>query len=64
MPVTLEFMEAVEGKEKEITFNASQKCNTCDGSGAKPGSKKQTCKQCKVCILCTYLPITKTKLSI
>jgi len=46
MPLTLEFMEAVEGCEKEVTFTAAVPCTTCDGSGAKPGSKKSVCRQC------------------
>jgi len=42
----LDFMEAVEGTEKEVTFNANMACSTCDGSGAKPGTRAQTCRQC------------------
>jgi molecular chaperone DnaJ len=42
--ITLE--EAVEGVEKEIEFPALGRCETCDGSGAKPGSEPVTCEQC------------------
>jgi len=42
----IDFMEAVNGCEKEIQFYGNSSCNTCDGSGAKPGTKPQTCKSC------------------
>jgi molecular chaperone DnaJ len=42
--ITLE--EAVEGVEKEIEFPVLGRCETCDGSGAKPGSEPVTCEQC------------------
>ena len=40
------FMEAVNGCEKDITFRQGIQCNTCDGSGAKPGSSPTTCGRC------------------
>jgi molecular chaperone DnaJ len=43
--ITLE--EAAEGTEKTITVPRYETCDTCSGSGAKPGSKKTTCPQCK-----------------
>jgi molecular chaperone DnaJ len=43
--VTLE--EAAEGTEKTITVPRYETCATCSGSGARPGSKKTTCPQCK-----------------
>lgn len=42
--ITLE--EAVRGTEKEIEFAAFGRCETCSGSGAKPGSELTTCDQC------------------
>jgi molecular chaperone DnaJ len=42
--ITLE--EAVKGVEKEIDFTALGPCETCDGSGAAPGSEAVTCEQC------------------
>ncbi|EGC36610.1 hypothetical protein DICPUDRAFT_77729 [Dictyostelium purpureum] len=42
----LDFMEAVNGCEKDISFYGGSKCTPCDGSGAKPGTKPQTCKNC------------------
>jgi len=46
-PVKLTFMEAVHGCEKEIKVVTKAKCSTCDGSGAKPGSKLVNCSKCK-----------------
>ena len=45
--MTLDFEEAVFGKETEITIPKEEKCDTCDGSGAKPGTKKKTCPHCQ-----------------
>lgn len=39
--------EAASGIEKTITLPRYETCETCGGSGAKPGSKKSTCPQCK-----------------
>lgn len=44
--MTLEFEEAIFGKETEITIPKEETCNTCSGSGAKPGSKVNTCSHC------------------
>lgn len=43
--ITLE--EAASGVEKTITVPRYETCSACSGSGAKPGSKKNTCPQCK-----------------
>jgi molecular chaperone DnaJ len=43
--ITLE--EAYSGVEKNITIPRYEVCSTCQGSGAKPGSKKTVCSQCK-----------------
>jgi len=47
MLVTLDFMEAVFGVEKEINFHRLADCTHCKGSGAEPGSKVETCATCK-----------------
>ena len=44
MEVTLE--EAFHGKATEITIDVSAECDTCHGSGAKPGTHASTCRQC------------------
>ncbi len=46
MPLTVSFKEAVFGFEKEIKLEKKDACKTCDGSGAKPGSKVITCSVC------------------
>jgi molecular chaperone DnaJ len=40
------FEEAVKGTVKEIEFTALQRCETCHGSGAAPGTEPTTCPQC------------------
>jgi len=44
--VTLTFRESVNGCEKEVSYTAAIKCTTCEGTGAKPGTKPATCKVC------------------
>ncbi|MGU3391786.1 molecular chaperone DnaJ [Sphingomonas sp. M1A8_2b] len=44
MEVSLE--EAFHGKTTEITIDVSALCDTCDGSGAKPGTRAKTCQHC------------------
>ncbi|MBU1905619.1 MAG: molecular chaperone DnaJ [Candidatus Omnitrophica bacterium] len=39
--------EAASGVEKTITVPRYEICSTCSGSGAKPGTKKATCPQCR-----------------
>ncbi len=43
--ITLE--ETASGVEKTITVPRYEVCSTCGGSGARPGTKKVTCSQCK-----------------
>ncbi|WP_214847576.1 molecular chaperone DnaJ [Exiguobacterium sp. s193] len=42
----IDFMEAVSGVEKVITIPVEEDCETCHGSGAKPGTHPETCKRC------------------
>ncbi|KUP06036.1 molecular chaperone DnaJ [Bacillus coahuilensis m2-6] len=44
--MTLDFEEAVFGKKTEIEIPREETCDTCDGSGAKPGTKPKTCSHC------------------
>ncbi|MDO8456335.1 MAG: molecular chaperone DnaJ [Burkholderiaceae bacterium] len=44
MEVTLE--EAAHGKDAQIRIPSWDDCNTCHGSGAKPGTKVVTCTTC------------------
>jgi molecular chaperone DnaJ len=44
--MTLEFEEAVFGKEKEITIRRMETCTDCKGTGAAKGKAPVTCTQC------------------
>jgi len=44
--LTIDFMEAVFGIEKDIRVTKEEVCSTCDGTGAKPGTDKHTCGNC------------------
>ncbi len=45
MEITLE--EAYKGKSATIKVPTAVTCETCSGSGAKPGTKPKTCPSCK-----------------
>ena len=40
------FEEAIFGKETDINIPKEETCDTCSGSGAKPGKKVNTCSHC------------------
>jgi molecular chaperone DnaJ len=44
MEITLE--EAARGKETQIRIPSWEECETCHGSGAKPGTSAKTCPTC------------------
>lgn len=44
--VRITFEEAVFGCKKEIELTMKETCNTCKGSGAKPGTNPETCPKC------------------
>lgn len=44
--MTLEFEDAIFGKESTIKYNRFEHCGTCGGNGAKPGTSPKTCSQC------------------
>ncbi|MGK5087839.1 molecular chaperone DnaJ [Bdellovibrionota bacterium FG-2] len=44
--VDLTFEEAAFGGEKVLTIQKSARCDTCEGTGAKPGTSPDTCNQC------------------
>jgi len=44
LSITLE--EAYAGKKQDIKFSTSEKCNTCSGSGSKPGHDVGSCSMC------------------
>ncbi len=45
--LTLQFKEAVFGKELDIEIPKDEECGKCHGSGAEPGSKIETCSTCR-----------------
>ena len=45
--LSVKFEEAAFGVEKEIKIKRREACATCEGSGAKPGTKKETCNTCQ-----------------
>ncbi|MEV4623355.1 molecular chaperone DnaJ [Asanoa sp. NPDC049573] len=45
--VTLDFGDAVRGVTLPLTLRAPGVCDTCHGSGAKPGTQPRTCPQCQ-----------------
>ena len=43
----LSFEEAARGCERTLAFGRMHRCDTCSGSGAKPGTSPTTCSQCR-----------------
>ena len=44
--VTLDLMEAAHGTAKIVRFLRHVACDTCGGSGAKPGTQPEVCRYC------------------
>ena len=44
--VSITLQEAALGIEKEISIDRTKTCETCEGSGAEPGTTPQTCDYC------------------
>jgi len=44
--VEINLKEAVEGTTIKVRIPKNEKCETCDGSGAKPGTSASTCGTC------------------
>jgi molecular chaperone DnaJ len=44
--VRITFEEAISGCEKELELNLKDECQTCHGTGAKPGTSPETCPKC------------------
>jgi molecular chaperone DnaJ len=45
--MTIEFKDAVFGTETDITIPRTETCDTCHGSGAKPGTRPDICHVCR-----------------
>ena len=46
MSVSVDFIEAAFGCEKEVTVERSEQCPTCKGSGCAPGTTPEVCPDC------------------
>jgi molecular chaperone DnaJ len=44
--IQISFSDSILGLNKKILIKKTSKCNICGGSGAKVGTKMQTCKSC------------------
>ncbi len=44
--LSINLEEAFSGKKQDIKFSTSEKCNTCSGSGSKPGHNAGACNMC------------------
>lgn len=44
--MNISFEEAAFGTTKQINVTRNEKCSTCNGSGAKPGTNPVTCDKC------------------
>jgi molecular chaperone DnaJ len=45
--LTISFLDAALGKQVEIEIERLEICGTCKGTGAQPGTKKETCPACR-----------------
>src|SRR5215211_6357953 len=45
--VTISFDQAIEGTQVPLSVAASQRCSTCHGTGAKPGTAPKVCPRCQ-----------------
>lgn len=45
--MSISFMEAAFGVEKDITIDKEDTCTSCNGSGAQPGTSPETCPTCR-----------------
>jgi molecular chaperone DnaJ len=45
--VTLTLHEAAHGATKKVEFQRYERCETCGGTGAAPGSRREVCSYCR-----------------
>ncbi|MCO5062558.1 MAG: molecular chaperone DnaJ [Kiritimatiellae bacterium] len=46
LDIEIDFEESIFGSTRDLSLTVMDECATCSGSGAEPGSKKETCKRC------------------
>ena len=44
--VTLDLLEAASGVTRTVKYDRHERCDECQGSGAKPGTTPETCRYC------------------
>ena len=44
--LTIDFMDAINGKKTQVSYNRSETCPTCHGTGAEKGTHPITCDKC------------------
>ncbi len=44
--INIQFEESAFGCERELNISANETCDTCNGSGSKPGTVAESCKHC------------------
>ena len=45
--IEISLLDALKGVDKTISYEVEQSCETCKGSGARPGTKRKNCMECK-----------------
>jgi molecular chaperone DnaJ len=45
--VSISFDQAIEGAQVPLTVPTSERCSTCHGTGAKPGTSPKVCPRCQ-----------------
>jgi molecular chaperone DnaJ len=46
MNLEIDFMEAINGSTKTLTFSRTDVCGTCKGTKSKPGTSPSSCGGC------------------
>lgn len=46
MDLEIDFEESVFGSQRELNLTVMDECGACKGSGAEPGSQRETCRRC------------------
>ena len=44
--VEIDFMDAISGTQKTVSFGRTDLCGTCKGSKSKPGTGQSKCGAC------------------
>ncbi|MBA2637914.1 MAG: J domain-containing protein [Solirubrobacterales bacterium] len=44
--VTISFQQAIDGAQIPVTVQGTERCSTCSGTGARPGTSPKVCPRC------------------